>query len=314
MCGKLEKRGFTIIEVLTVISIIAILITLTVPSMNAARRYAKNVVQKGQFHDIEGALEVYKNEFGDYPDSTDNGIDTKNPHDPSHYCGAMKLCEAMMGKDGLGLNIDSNFTCDHSDPGGGFPLYAWEPVPPPPEDNLRNRHEPYLAGRGFERYPIFEVLKGSTVFTCNVNSAATARCEVISDAFHRFRDVHISPMGERRKKVGMPVLYFKAVEYGVGHEYTGASSYNEDNNIYSILDNLALIEHVWPRMEDEYHEWARAREPDGGGPAKFYEDTRDSAVAALSVPHNTDSYILVSAGWDGLYGTHDDIFNFTDAK
>ncbi len=304
MSTKVRNSGFTIIEVLTVISIIAILITITVPSINAARRYAKNVVQKGQFHDIVGALEVYKNEFGDYPDSTDNSMPPTDPYDPSTYCGAMKLCEAMMGKDGLGLNVESNFTCDHSNTTGTYPLYGWDPCSPPPEENLRNRHAPYLGGRNFQRYPIVEVLTSSNTFQCG-NSLATARCEVISDVFRRFT-VPVSPVNSKVRKVGLPVLYFKATENGVSHEF------GLPNNIYDISNNWAIIDHTWPRTKD--HEWSDAREPAGGGPEKFYADTRDQAVTALTVPHNLDSFILVAAGSDGLYGTRDDIFNFTNAR
>jgi len=48
MKSKGKKVGFTIIELLTVMSIIIILIAMLVPSLNAVRRYARVVMQKGQ--------------------------------------------------------------------------------------------------------------------------------------------------------------------------------------------------------------------------------------------------------------------------
>jgi len=45
-------------------------------------------------------------------------------------------------------------------------------------------------------------------------------------------------------------------------------------------------------------------------PKIFYEITRNERVAGPSVPKRADTYILLSAGHDGLYGTEDDIVNF----
>jgi hypothetical protein len=44
----------------------------------------------------------------------------------------------------------------------------------------------------------------------------------------------------------------------------------------------------------------------------FYEKTLDKSALPIERPHNKDSYILISAGWDGVYGTRDDVFNFAD--
>jgi hypothetical protein len=33
-------------------------------------------------------------------------------------------------------------------------------------------------------------------------------------------------------------------------------------------------------------------------------------MASLPRPYRRDSYILISAGYDGLYGTADDVLNF----
>ncbi len=44
----------------------------------------------------------------------------------------------------------------------------------------------------------------------------------------------------------------------------------------------------------------------------FYDYIRDPKIAARPWPYRPDSYILISAGADGLYGTGDDIRNFED--
>ncbi len=43
---------------------------------------------------------------------------------------------------------------------------------------------------------------------------------------------------------------------------------------------------------------------------KFYEFIRDKKLETRDWPYRPDSYILISAGADGVYGTADDITNF----
>ena len=82
-----------------------------------------------------------------------------------------------------------------------------------------------------------------------------------------------------------------------------------ENRIYNSFDNLALLK--LNRMTDgEPH-------PLGDGPGDyFYSDAYkiiDQKVLDATGrvwPHRPDSYILISAGIDGLYGTSDDICNF----
>ena len=54
-----KKAAFTIVELLTVMSIIVILIGLLVPAMNQVKIFAKEVKQKAQFNAISVALEFF---------------------------------------------------------------------------------------------------------------------------------------------------------------------------------------------------------------------------------------------------------------
>ena len=88
-----KRRAFTIVELLTVMSVIIILISLLVPALNQVKRFAKEVKQKAQFHSIDVAMELYETEHQEYPDSDREGSDGQE------YCGAMKLAEAMVGQE-----------------------------------------------------------------------------------------------------------------------------------------------------------------------------------------------------------------------
>ncbi|HSW02044.1 MAG TPA: hypothetical protein VLI39_17890 [Sedimentisphaerales bacterium] len=45
-------------------------------------------------------------------------------------------------------------------------------------------------------------------------------------------------------------------------------------------------------------------------PNRFYLHTQDIRVTSSPQPVRRDSHILISAGFDGLYGTADDVCNF----
>jgi len=87
--------GFTIIELMTVMSVIIILIGLLVPGLNQLRRYAKDVAQRNQFYAIGLGLETFNAEWDNYPSSKP---------DMDHCSGAVQLADAMVGRDLLGYD------------------------------------------------------------------------------------------------------------------------------------------------------------------------------------------------------------------
>ena len=86
-------------------------------------------------------------------------------------------------------------------------------------------------------------------------------------------------------------------------------------NIYNYDDNYWLINLELPFATTYYHPIAEGSQPtqDGGisDEEYFYKSMiRDKNVSVIPRPVRPDSYILISAGFDGEYGTDDDIFNF----
>lgn len=59
--------GFTLIEMLVVISIIGILATLVAANLNSARSRARDAERKSDLKNIETALRIYYNDKGSYP-------------------------------------------------------------------------------------------------------------------------------------------------------------------------------------------------------------------------------------------------------
>jgi len=289
---KKRKIGFTIIELLTVMSIIVILISLLVPSLQAVKRYSRVVVQRGQFHDIGTGLEMFNIDFDGYPDSIDNGY--LAPAQPP-YCGAMKLCEAMLGQDGLGFHPDSKFRMDGLDGPGGADLYP-DPVT---LLNRRERKNPYIDIVGKYKMCALENLYGTAA---GATDPFDPNSTVISDVFYRIRGQVTDD------KLGMPILYYKA---DIGKLYHDpniiANGGTFDDNIYDYRDNEDLVELRVPDRVSDPHPLDNT-----GIPSVFYENTFSKRIAGFDRPYKEESYILISAGWDGLYGTRDDVYNFAE--
>ncbi len=262
-----KKAAFTIVELLTVMSIIILLIGLLVPGLNQIRRYAKGVRQKAQFHSIGIALDLFNAEWDGYPPSEAFG-----PAGTYRYCGAMKLAEAMVGKDSCGFNTDSDFAAGLGTP----PLYG-------PGAPLSGRKQ-YLKLEGANVEKIGDLFPSQVTF----DLGEVVLCDVYA---------HRTYTGER---VGMPILYYRANTSNTLHLPPPAPP---GENIYNYRDNEELIA---LQTYDEEDHWLN--------PPTFYEEIRNKKIS-IPRPYRADSYILISAGFDGKYGLDadgktDDVLNF----
>jgi len=273
-----KTRAFTIIELLTVMSIIVILIGLLVPALNKVRQYAKTVRQKAQFHSMDAAIELFNNEFDGYPPS--NALDESN----ASYCGAMKLCEAMMGRDLLGFHPRSVFRQDGKD-------RALNPVYLPDSDNLKARKGPFLPLESANAYKLIDIYGQGN--TGNFLADTFVLCDVFTRQFNT------------GTKAGMPILYYRADPTGSFHDPNVASTPQDNRgNIYNYWDNMELLGlgKPWESGTLSKHKLADKK--------VFYECTRSDRIQYPSRPYRDSSYILISAGFDGEYGTADDVYNF----
>jgi hypothetical protein len=229
-----------------------------------------SIRQRAQLHSIDAALEWFANESHNYPPSEANDVAG------SPYCGAMKLAEAMMGKDMLGYHGHSVFRADGMDANGTM-LYSGKAD----EASLKGRHGPFLRLEYANAFRLADIYgKGKT-------RAYPENILVLCDTY-----MHKRPSG---KITGMPILYYRANTSGKTH------APNSSNNIYDRRDNAALVALGVPGDPNAVHPLA--------DPRRFYLNIQDTRVSTPT-PRNRDWFILIGAGYDGLYGTADDVCNF----
>jgi len=70
------KKAFTLVELLVVISIMAILTIVTVSQFRTARKRANDVARKGDLNSVAKALQLYFADYGKMPEAVDGQIKT----------------------------------------------------------------------------------------------------------------------------------------------------------------------------------------------------------------------------------------------
>ncbi len=65
-----ETTGFTLVELLVVISIIALIVGLAMPNFLGARERGRDSKKKGELLQVKNAMRLYYNDYGQYPGGT----------------------------------------------------------------------------------------------------------------------------------------------------------------------------------------------------------------------------------------------------
>jgi prepilin-type N-terminal cleavage/methylation domain-containing protein len=321
MLKRHKHKAFTLIELLVVIAIIAALVSILAVAQKKVKIVSKNLQQKAAFHAGEISLELFSGDFGGYPDSSqinDAG---------GTVTGAQRLAEALFGRDEQGFH----------------PKSKWHPaldlaIQPDLYTNatLKDRKTPYFERKenrtGF--YTINDLwseagIAPSSVYDSSTATNGTGMAPVFTDVFRQNKVT--LPSGENIK-VGMPILYYKAdptKEFRMDRDKNPvvATIANCDDWVYNFNDNLAILELPWLRDPQDTLKETGPIEPhfpddDNDGVTdsqvqRFYKllthterDNDGDGQSDFIKPYNKDSFIFISAGYDGIYGTKDDLTNF----
>ena len=306
MIVKAKRSGLTVVEILVVVAIISLLAGLLLPAVSTVKRMAREAKQRVQFTAIDLGLATFKSDYGDYPPS-DRIHWSEDTPEAQNSSGAQKLAEALLGWDLLGVHPDSGFRVDgmnrwpYSDgttthAAGTYFLY----------DRTIAREMEKRKGRYIDidtanavHLGINLPLHDGLFDLASVGMGAAVDTFVLGDVFGKGREILLDGA---RKKTGLPILYYRADSSG---KTSREVYHSQDNDTLVAIKERADIARKGTPASGTWNPLADTMEV-------FYDRIKDprASTAAFEVPYKPDSYILISAGADGLYGTSDDIYNF----
>ncbi len=340
-----SRRAFTLIELMVVVGIIGLLIAIALPAFSAARRTAKVSATTATINVIGLGLEQFRTDAqlgGSYPPSvrTECRPPYQNAGGKTIWVGgAGLLVWALAGADLLGTpgfrNVDGN---SDNDPFGGWlsdthtnfvsggisGLYALDPATGKP---AYARSGPFvelskmkLATKVAGQDAAFEIptAKGDTrlrsacfldsfdqpVLYYKANTGAPSMAASGSrspDSGGNETDYAYSSAGQY-VPTGIYNMRDNSIITGAGNEKgmdlgAGSGHFAQDSGSNPELGNVTRV---------NYQSDPTGNRPQ---PRTFQHTVWNPNVTATLRPHREDSFILLSPGPDGLFGTGDDVGN-----
>lgn len=334
---KRTFRGFTLVELLTVIAIIALLVGILIPSLSAARTQARNSATASAIKAIDDGCELFRNENRDYPRS--GGWNPFEPANTKVYLqGAQWLVLQLAGADLAGYvqPVISNDTSRSGKPDGKIDHEDWQewykpgsrfarvgPYIPIDGKSLRTPQQfldqklaekdppqPLLDGSldyGNRRRPFFVDAHGYPVLYYAANPLAKLPVTIDSGKNVRF-GVYDQSHNHAFTGYDGQNGEFSLQGYNAGWDLAGTWSGNPGDPAHAMgwlgWSNPGNVEDFqWPDREPSFGSVILNRDA-------FDQSTTDGGRRGRLEPYNRERFLLVSAGKDGEYGTADDVRNF----